>query len=61
MHDTLWVGLFLVLLIGSLAYAGLCDRAWGSRRWTSTSGSPPSPRSAFSSTSSPCSCGPSGS
>jgi hypothetical protein len=27
MQDILWVGLFLVLLIASLGYAALCDRA----------------------------------
>jgi len=27
MHDILWVGLFLILLIGSVAYAKLVDRA----------------------------------
>jgi len=27
MQDILWVGLFLVLMVASLGYAALCDRA----------------------------------
>jgi len=27
MQDILWVGLFLVLMVASLGYAALCDKA----------------------------------
>jgi len=58
MQDMLWIGLILLLLVASLGYAALCERAWGAASWPSTSGSPGSPPSPFSFIWSPCLRGP---